>query len=171
MFKGLWVGLRLFWCSPSKSRAGLIAISAALWLAFPAKPWLMAQTQGVATLRVRIDGARNARGEIVVLVFRDSNGFTNDGSKAVRTERVPIDAQTLSSQAVFEGLRQGVYAVTLFHDENRNGKLDTNFLRIPKEGYGFSNNPKKRAGPPPFDQAKLSLNQAECSIEVRLIYW
>jgi len=103
MFKGLWVGLRLFWCSPSKSRAGLIAISAALWLAFPAKPWLMAQTQGVATLRVRIDGARNARGEIVVLVFRDSNGFTNDGSKAVRTERVPIDAQTLSSQAVFEG--------------------------------------------------------------------
>jgi len=169
MFKGLWVGLRLFWCSPSKSRAGLIAISAALWLAFPAKPWLMAQTQGVATLRVRIDGARNARGEIVVLVFRDSNGFTNDGSKAVRTERVPIDAQTLSSQAVFEGFGR-VFMRHLFHDENMNGKLDTNFLRIPKEGYGFSNNPKKRAGRP-VRPGKVLLNQAECSIEVRLIYW
>ncbi len=131
----------------------------------------MAQTRATSTLRVRIGGARNAKGKIVVLLFRDANGFTSDGSKAARAQNVPIDRRTLSAEAVFEGLPQGTYAVTLFHDENGNGRLDTNFLRIPKEGYGFSNNPKKRAGPPPFEQAKFPVEQPECSIEVKLIYW
>jgi uncharacterized protein (DUF2141 family) len=157
----------------AKLKPALVAISAAVLLALPMNPIarLLAQTQNTSTLRVRIDGARNAKGQIVVLLFRNANGFTSDGSKAVRAQQVRIDAQTLSAQAVFEGLPPGDYAVTLFHDENMNGKLDTSFLRIPKEGYGFSNNPKKRAGPPPFDQAKFSLNRAECSIEVKLIYW
>jgi len=58
-----------------------------LWLAFPAKPWLMAKRK--AWQRSGSDRRRAKRqSEIVVLVFRDSNGFTNDGSKAVRTERV-----------------------------------------------------------------------------------
>jgi len=43
--------------------------------------------------------------------------------------------------------RVGKYAVSVFHDENSNGKLDTNFLGIPREGVGASNNAKGHFGP------------------------
>jgi uncharacterized protein (DUF2141 family) len=51
-----------------------------------------------------------------------------------------------------------------------NGKLDKNFVGAPKEGYGASNNPRKRMGPPPFDEARFSLNQPQQLIEIKLIY-
>ena len=54
------------------------------------------------------------------------------------------------------------------HDENRNGKLDTNFLGIPKEGVGASNNPKSRFGPPSFEESMFVLDCPELSKEIRL---
>jgi uncharacterized protein (DUF2141 family) len=71
---------------------------------------------------------------------------------------------------IFEGIPQGTYAVSVFHDENMNGKLDKNFVGAPKEGYGASNNPKKRMGPPKFDEAKFSADQLQHSVEIKLIY-
>jgi uncharacterized protein (DUF2141 family) len=64
-------------------------------------------------------------------------------------------------------LPAGEYAVQVLHDENDNGKLDTNFMGMPTEGYGFSNNPQvmRRAH---FDEAKFPLGEAAASIVVRL---
>jgi uncharacterized protein (DUF2141 family) len=157
----------------SKLNAGLIATLAVLLLALPTTPTasLMAQTPGTSTLRVRITGARNAKGRIGIELCRDPKAFPCEGSNAADSQWVQIDARTLTAQAVFERIPQGVYAVAVFHDENMNGKLDSNFFGIPKEGYGASNNPKKRIGPPKFEQAKFSLNQPECSIEISLMYW
>jgi len=106
-----------------------------------------------------------------VALHRDAKWFPNGGSKALASLWVPIDPKTLTADAVFDPVPQGVYAVAVFHDESMNGKLDSNFLGIPKEGYGASNNPRKRLGPPLFEQAKFSMNQPECSIEVKLMYW
>jgi len=58
---------------------------------------------------------------------------------------------------VFENLKPGHYAVSTFHDENDNEKLDTNFFGIPKELYGFSNNAKGSLGPPSFDKARVKI--------------
>ena len=52
-----------------------------------------------------------------------------------------------------------MYAFSFFHDLNNNKKLDTNFLGIPKEPYGFSNNKKGRFGPPKFSEASLEINK------------
>jgi uncharacterized protein (DUF2141 family) len=72
---------------------------------------------------------------------------------------------------VFVKLPQGVYAVSLFHDENRNGKLDSGVMRIPKEGYGFSNNPAKRFGPPKYEETTFVLSQPQYTTEIKLVYW
>ena len=64
----------------------------------------------------------------------------------------------------------GVYAVSVFHDENMNQKLDKNFVGVPNEGYGASNNPKKKMGPPNFDEAKFQLSGTEQSVEIKLMY-
>jgi uncharacterized protein (DUF2141 family) len=125
---------------------------------------------GTATLRIRVTGVRNNKGRIALALFQSEAGFPGDSSKAVRLQPAEIDAQTRSAQFVLERVPYGVYAVSVFHDENMNGKLDKNFVGAPKEGYGASNNPRKRMGPPPFDEAKFSLDQPEQSIEIKLIY-
>ena len=57
-------------------------------------------------------------------------------------------------------LAPGKYAISIIHDENNNDKLDTNFIGIPKEGFGFSNNPRIMFGPPSFEKASFEINQA-----------
>jgi uncharacterized protein (DUF2141 family) len=122
-----------------------------------------AAAQTASTLTVRVAGLRNAKGTIRLTLYRDS--------KPVETRNLEIEAQTLSAKAVFEKLPQGVYAVYVFHDENSNGKMDTNLFGMPVEGYGMSNNPSKRMGRPGFDETNFQLNRPESTIEIALIYW
>lgn len=129
-----------------------------------------AQSTGAATLTVHVTGARNAKGQIRVALFQGAKGFPGDASQAVQTRAADIDPQSLSAQIVFTGLREGVYAVSIFHDENMNQKLDKNFVGVPKEGYGASNNPRKKMGPPDFEETKFQLNGQMQSLEIKLMY-
>jgi uncharacterized protein (DUF2141 family) len=54
----------------------------------------------------------------------------------------------------------------VYHDENKNGKLDTNFLGIPTEDYGYSNNVSAWFGPPSWERAKFLFNSKEMLIEI-----
>jgi uncharacterized protein (DUF2141 family) len=128
-----------------------------------------AQTSTSATLTVRVIGARNAKGKIRVALFRSAEGFPGDASKAFRLENAPIDSQTLSSQMVLADLPAGQYALSVFHDENLNEKLDKNLMGIPKEGYGASNNPGRKMRAPTFEEARFS-HQTDQSLEIKLIY-
>ena len=125
---------------------------------------------GGASLTIRVIGARNAKGAIRAAVFRDAKGFPNDTSDAVQTQAAAIDPQTLSANIVFTNLPEGIYAVSVFHDENMNQKLDKNFMGIPKEGYGASNNPKKKMGPPSFQETKFQLSGTLQVLEIKLMY-
>ena len=153
-------------------RNSAFAVSAALlslllWAPFRS---LSAQTKDTATLAVRVTGARNTKGKIGVTLFQNAEGFPDDVSKAMRQQSVEIDAKTMSAQVTFKDIPQGTYAVSVLHDENGNGKMDKNLLGIPKEGYGASNNPKKKRRAPTFDEAKFSLNSSEQTVEITLIY-
>lgn len=136
----------------------LFIATAGLNAQMPAAP-----AQSTSTLTVRVTGIRNANGKISVALFRDS--------VFVERRLVEIDANTLTAQTVFVNLPRGVYSVNVFHDENMNGKMDTNLFGMPVEGYGFSNNPAKRRGKPGFDETNFQLNQPEAAIEIKMIYW
>lgn len=143
--------------------------SAAVLLSLMLMPQLSAQSPNLSTLKVRVVNLHNSKGEIRVALFESAEGFPGDASKAIRTQQARIDPKALSAQVVFTGIPQGAYAVSVFHDENMNGKLDKNIVGMPKEGYGASNNPEKKMRPPNFDEAEFSL-KAERSIEISLIY-
>jgi uncharacterized protein (DUF2141 family) len=129
-----------------------------------------AQKPDTSTLTVRVTGARNTKGKIGVTLFQDAKSFPDNAANAIRQQSVEIDPGTLSAQVVFPDLPRGVYAASVLHDENGNGKMDKNFMGVPKEGYGASNNPKKKMRAPTFEEAKFSLNDAEQTIEIKLIY-
>jgi uncharacterized protein (DUF2141 family) len=131
---------------------GLIVVLFGLSLPLTARSSvrLAAKTHVTSTVTIKVIGARNAKGKLGVALFQDAKGFPEDTSKTLRQQEAEINPQTLSAQVVFRDVPQGVYAISVRHDENNNGKLDRNFIGVPKEGYGASNNPKKKLRSPSF---------------------
>jgi uncharacterized protein (DUF2141 family) len=123
------------------------------------------------TIIVNVTGLRNAKGKVDALLFVSPNGFPEDDSKAFDKDEVSIDPETMSAQIVFKDVPRGSAAVTVLHDENMNRKIDKNFLGIPKEGYGTSNNPRKAMHNPRWSEASFPVDRPEVIVPIKLIYW
>ena len=87
--------------------------------------------------------------------------------KVIRQETGDIQNKTCSF--VFRDLGPGKYAVRFYHDENLNGKMETNLVGKPAEGYGFSNNVTGKLGMPPFEKWLFDLNGNKM-IEIKAVY-
>ena len=107
-----------------------------------------------ATLDVSVNGLRNKKGNILVCLTASSKAFP-DCSKDAKALKRTVKASTAGSIS-FADVAPGTYALSLVHDENANGKLDTS-MAIPKEGFGFSRNPKIMFGPPKFKAAAFAV--------------
>jgi uncharacterized protein (DUF2141 family) len=121
-----------------------------------------------AKLTVSIAGIRSDRGTISCELFSSPTGFPKDSSKAVQLTKAAIEKR--AATCVFGQLTPGTYAVAAYHDENGNGKLDTNFLGIPSEGVGASNDAKGSMGPPSFEKARFAVGTSDLGITIHLSY-
>jgi len=95
------------------------------------------------SLKVEITGMRNNNGNVLYELFDANQKSLKIGS---------IDITNNKCIVLFENLKPAKYGFNFIHDENKNKKLDTKMLFIPKEGYGYSNNPNAKFGPPAFDK-------------------
>lgn len=100
-------------------------------------------------LYVEILEIRNNKGNIMLQLF-DGN------QKVVAQEKSPIKDNKCSFS--FTNLNPGKYAIRYYHDANLNGKMETNLVGKPTEGYGFSNNVIGKFGPPPFEKWLFEIN-------------
>lgn len=114
---------------------------------------LLGASAEAATLTLELEGLRETKGHVYISVATDAAAFDGKGKPAA-VSRVEVTGPKLT--VTFPDLAPGTYAVSLFHDANGNGKLDTNLIGIPTEGYGFSNNVGAR-GRPKFSEAKFTL--------------
>jgi uncharacterized protein (DUF2141 family) len=90
---------------------------------------------------------------------------SGEDTAIAKTKTVVVDRR---AQVVFSNLPYGWYGISLYHDENRNGKMDKNMMGIPKEAYGFSNNAKGFFGKPDYKDVKFELNTLEKQIFIKL---
>jgi len=111
---------------------------------------------GDATIMVEVEGVRSGEGQMLGLLFNQERGYPTKPDKAMKQVVVPAAKGTVSVS--FEGIAPGTYAASVVHDENGNGKLDTNVLGIPKEGVGASNRAKSKLGPPKWKDAKFTVD-------------
>ena len=126
---------------------------------------LLATNANSADLEVSIEGLRSAEGQArVALHRRVPNGSFPDEDSAVA--KISQAADPNGVRVVFTGLSPGDYAVAAFHDADGDGELGRNILRIPTEGYGFSNGARGFMGPPSFDDAALTIGSGEERISV-----
>jgi uncharacterized protein (DUF2141 family) len=123
-----------------------------------------APTPKTDKLIVKITGIRNAEGNIRVALRTGENTI-------VAAQIAEIDPKTLTAEIAFDNVAEGEYGVAVMHDENKNEKLDFNEVGMPLEGYGHSNNPAKRPGPPDFNETKFALAGPSTTITINLIYW
>jgi uncharacterized protein (DUF2141 family) len=121
----------------------------------------------LCTLQLHVTGFRNNRGTAGSVIFASPAGWPNDRTKAIVRGGFPVAGR--EAQAKFQ-VPAGRYAAVVIHDENSNMKLDRNFFGIPKEGFGFSNNPRVATAAPSFRAAAVAVSCPATQFDIRLIY-
>ena len=159
--------------APPEKRSLRLATAAALVV--------LPLSAGAGELRVTVEGIRSPDGTVLIGLYDSPESF----EKAVRASAkedflsdpdrfgaVALRANAaMKSAVVFSNLEPGRYAAVAFHDENGNGRLDKNFLGVPAEPYGFSNNVQGFLGPPAFDDAALAPGDGDRAIRITLILY
>ena len=119
----------------------------------------------LASIEITVTNIRKNKGIIRLAICKQADDFPDCGNSAVRTADLEIREGV--AHVAFTEIPAGTYGVSVFHDANTNGKLDT-FLGIPREGYGFSTNPPFRPRAPRFSEAQIEIEGAtEIVIKLR----
>lgn len=127
---------------------------------------LVAATGPTAEIEVSIEKLRNHKGVLHLCLTREPSHFPDCKSDPRAVTR---SAPATGGPIRISGLAPGGYAVAIFHDENRNRKLDM-LIGIPREGFGFSRNPVVRFGAPKFRQVRIDLRAGFTRETVRMQY-
>ena len=117
------------------------------------------------TLNLSIENIQQVKGSIEIGVYNTSEDFLKEG-KAIKTYSIPVTGNSVSQE--IKDLPKGDYAISLYHDQNSDGKINRNFIGIPKEPYGFSNNFKPKFSKPSFEDCEFSIS-ANKKLKIDLI--
>ena len=150
------------------SRIGCVALFVVLALAnLPSTA--LAQASSCAGIQVKVLKISNSVGTIGCALFDSADGFPIEYLRYATNINV-IKIRDTQARCVFADIPPGTYALAVIHDENMNGKLDTNWLGIPTEGYGFSNDAKDMLGPPSFSAANFPFDGGALDLTITLHY-
>lgn len=112
-------------------------------------------------VRLRVEGLKEIKGEVRIAVFNSSDSYAK---VPVMLAVVPVQGSVCEWE--IPELRFGEYAVAVYHDANKNRKLDTNFVGAPVEAYGFSNNARGLFGPPTWEKVRLPIFRSSQTIVI-----
>ena len=119
-------------------------------------------------IHVHIHGIRNARGTLkAVLYGPDPKTFLVKGKKADK-EREPAEEGSMT--LCVAAREEGRFAVVVYHDENDNHKFDRNWIGLPIEGFGFSNDPTLYLAPPSFEETAFGVKGELTHVDVEVQY-
>jgi uncharacterized protein (DUF2141 family) len=126
---------------------------------------LAAAPAAAATLTVKVENIDN-KGGILRLSLYDQASWANDKAQPVASADVPAAAP--ETTVTLKDLKPGVYGVKTYQDANRNGKFDQNFIGLPLERYGFSNDAKPVLSEPGFDKTEFTVKDGDNAIVIHL---
>ena len=118
---------------------------------------------------MKVLNIRNSTGSVDCALFDSPVGFPIEVLHSA-TNVMVIKIRHTEARCDFEDLPPGTYALAVIHDENMNGKLDTHWLGIPREGYGFSNGAKASLGAPSFSAASFQYDGGTLGLTISLHY-
>ena len=107
------------------------------------------------TLTIEVDNIQTTEGVVGCALFSGPDGYPMEPKKA-RNMQVKPTSDSVTCR--FDKITPGTYAVSVSHDVNENGETDTNFLGIPREAWGVSNNARPSLRAPKFEEAQFEMN-------------
>jgi uncharacterized protein (DUF2141 family) len=144
-----------------------IALCAVLvFTSLPAIAFAQASCPGI---HVKILNIRNSTGAVACALFESPDGFPTEFLHSA-TNIMVIKVRDTQARCDFEDIAPGRYALAVIHDENMNGKLDTNLLGVPTEGYGFSNDATALLGAPSFSAASFPYDGQNLDLMMSMHY-
>lgn len=142
--------------------AGVIVLAVLVSVAFGQSVLEASSKKG--NIKVFVDGFKSDKGFAKIGLCNSAEIFKNSEETAVISTTTRIIQG--KAEYLFEGVHFGTYAVTVYHDENGNGKLDKGAFGKPLELYGFSNNVRELFKRPAYEKAAFTLDKAEITINV-----
>lgn len=122
-------------------------------------------------VRIVVKNVRSDAGNLAVALFpkESAKDFPKNPKLAVASKLVSaVKGETVIE---LEGVAPGLYAVSLLHDENRDGKMNFNLVGMPKEGFGFSRDPRIYFGAPDFSKCEVEVAAPETDVQVTAKYF
>ncbi len=118
------------------------------------------------TIEVTVNDIESDKGDIIVMLFDQGDGFPMEMSKALKS--VDRKAEKGSMSLKFEDLTPGEYAVSVIHDENGDGEVERNFIGMPKERVGASFQTK--FGKPSFDKSRFTVAADQPNMNIDMYF-
>ncbi|MFM7216688.1 MAG: DUF2141 domain-containing protein [Bacteroidota bacterium] len=119
------------------------------------------------SIAMEVKGDPKEKGDILVALFSSASGFPYEGKNAIRLAKGKCING--SSRIVIDNVSPGTYAISVFQDRNGDQKFNTNFLGIPQEGYGVSNNALHSFRAPEFEESSFK-HTSHTELEIHLAY-
>ncbi len=116
----------------------------------------------LAQLDVAFTNLTSTEGTLVIVLHDSESSFLSNEA----TIKTTLSVDATEVRHTYDELKPGHYAIRVFHDLNSNDELDKNFVGIPKEPYGVSNNAKERFGPPKYDRARFYYDGTSMSLSI-----
>lgn len=122
-----------------------------------------------SVMKIQVLGLQETKGQICFSLFAESKGFPDNTDNTLQAKCISV--QKRSPTLTINNLHLGSYALAVFHDVNGDGEFNRNFLGIPREGFGFSRNPKINTSPPSFEESAVFVTGAKTDLQVQLRYF
>lgn len=119
-------------------------------------------------LSIAVEPVRSSAGHITLTLYPDDSARFLKPMGSLYVVKIPARAGL--TQACLFVPAPGVYGLAAYHDANANGQIDRNGLGIPKEGFGFSNNPTILFSAPKLKSVRLAVNASGAFARIKLRY-
>lgn len=121
----------------------------------------------IVNLTILVEGIKQVENSnIMIALYNEKDAFLDQDQIF---KKVEVAADSAMVEYTFTGLQHGIYAISLYHDEDDDNEMDRKWYGPPKEGYGFSNNFTSNIRPARFDDASFELMEDKI-IEIKVVY-
>ena len=118
--------------------------------------------QQTGSLKIIVNNIKTNEGVVYVALFNNEETFLEDDKEFRDGSARPDGSDKVT--IVIDDLPPGRYGISVIHDVNDNDELDTNFMGIPKEPFGFGNDTMGAFGPPGFQKASVEVKAGEQTV-------
>ncbi|MAQ70252.1 MAG: hypothetical protein CMD23_04070 [Flavobacteriales bacterium] len=125
--------------------------------------------QETTNIQLEVSGLNNTNGQLAIAIFDNADSFEDENNTYKDSTVIITDNAMI---VLIENVNPGTYAISIFHDENENEELDVNWLGMPIEGFGFSNNPSIGFSAPQYEDCNFTIEENQTlGVPIELIYF